>query len=395
MLRSPIWKVSLAVSLAMITSTTIPYAVAVLAPLLVLELGLTTTEIGIFGSLTLLVATAFASGAGALVDSIGARAMMAVLHITYASALLILASASSLTGLLIGAVAAGLTMSLSNPVTNLTVSTRIRPERWGIVIGTKQAGGQLSNVLAGLALPIIAAAWGWRAALVSFCLLAPLGLLSTFSLTSDTRRSAHDRASVDPVEMARTTRQAIRRLQFFGLMTGSGMGAFLYFLPIYVVQEFAVTPAYAGAVAATGAAVGTVARFLWGPAAGAFRSPQTALALISWCAAIAMGFLALGSRVGVSIVWLAVVLLGASGLAFVTPAMLAILQLAGPESTGIESGRFMRSVYAGGVISPLLFGWIIEMTSSYTIAWSISTLILVFAALVATPRSGRSYVRAP
>ncbi len=394
MVDSPIWKVGIAVSLAMITATTIPYAIAVLAPLLVLELGLTTTEIGVFGSLTLLVATAFASAAGKLVDNIGARTMMAVLHITYAVALLVLASAHSLVGLLIGAVAAGLSMSLSNPVTNLTVSSRIRPERWGIVIGTKQAGGQLSNVLAGLALPIIASIWGWRAALVSFCLLAPIGLLSTFSLTPDSRRPARGSATVVPVEMAESTRRAIRRLQIFGLATGSGMGAFLYFLPIYVVQEFAVTPAYAGTVAATGAAVGTIARFLWGPAAGAFRNPQFALTLISWCAASAMLFLALASQIGISIVWLAVILLGASGLAFVTPAMLAILHLAGPESTGVESGRFMRSVYAGGVISPLLFGWVIDVTNSYAIAWGLSTLLLVLAAAVATPRPDRTAITA-
>jgi predicted MFS family arabinose efflux permease len=387
MLDSSIWKVGLAVSLAMITATTIPYAIAVLAPLLVRELGLTTTEIGFFGSLTLLVATASTSRAGALVDRIGTRAMMAVLYVAYAVALMVLASANSLAGLLVGAVAAGLSMSVSNPVTNLTVTTRVKPERWGIVIGTKQAGGQLSNVLAGLALPTIAAAWGWRIALVSFCVLAPIGLLSALSLGPDTSRSGAQRAAVAPPVMTGTTRRAIRRLKFFGLATGSGMGAFLYFLPIYIVQEFAVTPSYAGAITATGAAVGTVARLLWGPAAGAFRSPQIALVLIAWSAATAMGLLALAGHIGIGLVWVAVVLLGASGLAFITPAMLAVLHLAGPESTGVESGRFMRSVYAGGVMSPLLFGWIIDLTSSYASAWGTSAVILALAAAVVTQRA--------
>lgn len=389
--HSPL-KVSLAVSLAMITATTVPYAIAVLAPILVLELGLTATEIGIFGSVTLLVATVLASAAGTVVDRIGARTMMAFLHITYVVSLLALAKAQSFAGLLVGAVAAGLAMSLSNPVTNQTVSSRIRPEHWGIVIGTKQAGGQLSNVLVGLGLPAITVMWGWRVALVSFCALAPIGLASTASLRPD-RRPTDRRVAIDtPAPIADATRRAIRRLHFFGLVTGTGMGAFLYFLPIYVVEEFAATPALAGAVAATGAAVGTIARFLWGPAAGTFRDPQFALTLISWCAACAMGLLALAGSVGFALVWLAVVLLGGSGLAFVTPAMLAVMRLAGAESTGVASGRFMRTVYAGGMVGPLMFGWIIDMTDNYRLGWGFSTFLLVIAAIVATPRRDRGAV---
>lgn len=389
MLDPSVWKVSLAVSFATITATTIPYAIAVLAPILTVELGLTTTDIGFIGSLTLLVATATTSRAGVLVDGIGTRSMMAVLYVAYAAAVLVLASADSLAALLVGAVVAGLSMSVSIPVTNLTVTARVRPERWAIVIGTKQAGGQLSNVLVGIAVPTIATAWGWRTALASLFLLAPIGLLSILSLTPDAPRSARDRTSIAPGEMTGATRRAIRRLQFFGLAIGSGMGALLYFLPIYVVQQFTVTATYAGAVVATGAAVGTVARLLWGPAAGAFRDPQVALALIAWSAALAMGFLAFAGRVGIGLVWLAVVILGATGLAFITPAMLAILRLAGPGSTGAESGRFMRGVYAGGVISPLLFGWIIDMTRSYASAWGASAAVLALAAAIVTRRPHR------
>ena len=62
---------------------------------------------------------------------------------------------------------AGLTASTANPATNTLVNDHIPFHRRGMAIGMKQAGGPLGIAAAGALAPPIAAAWGWRWAMLS------------------------------------------------------------------------------------------------------------------------------------------------------------------------------------------------------------------------------------
>ena len=63
--------------------------------------------------------------------------------------------------------------------------------------------------------------------------------------------------------------------------------------------------------------------------------------------------------------------------------MLAIIRVVGSDRAGHSSGAVMRGLYAGGVISPIVSGCLIDLTGSYASAWCLSLAALGGAILTA------------
>lgn len=378
-------RIGATITLAMMVGTMLPYAVAVLAPLITRDLGISAADIGMFGTTTMLVATFAAPRAGLAVDRLGPRATINVLHGAFAVAAVTLAVSNGTAALLVGALVAGISLCLTNPVTNQVIVTQVRPGLRGVLTGIKQAGGQLSAMTAGLALPMLAGWWGWRTALLAFVVFAAAGIASTVTVPRLPRVPSSG-AKPATASLSEGAERELRQLRLFGFLVAAGTGPMLYFLPLFVVDQFEASASLAGSTAAVGATIGTVARLSWGPITERLRRPVIALTIIGCASTVGMVLLAGATFVGLSLVWPAVVIIGASGLAFTTPAMLAIMRTVGPESTGAASGRFARSTYAGGVISPITFGWIIDATGSYRSAWIIAACLLAASAIVTLPR---------
>lgn len=390
---APLARTSLAAFLAMVSATMVPYAVAILTPDLIDEFELTATDIGLFGSVALLSAAVHAAAAGTLADRLREESMVRMLHLLYGGSVLVIATARSYGMILVGAVIAGMSLGLTNPATNRLITAKVATERWGLVTGIKQSGGQLSNVVAGLTLPVLILAAGWRVALLALAVIVPVGLLSTLRLPVPSNVPAPTEAGAADPEQVPTGSDAadrrLRRLRIVGLIAGSANGSVMYFLPLFVVVEFDTSVAVAGSITAAGAAAATASRFALGPVAARFADPTRPLAAILWLAVAAIVLLMLSPAVGLWLGWVASVLLGISALSFITPAMLAIMRLSPGRSTGLESGRFMRAVYTGGVVSPPIFGQLVDRFTDFRLGWTFS-LILVAAAATLTTWPGRT-----
>src|SRR5262249_42396980 len=117
---------------------------------------------------------------GRLIDVYSERTTMFVLHLGSGVALVLAALAQSYLLLVAAVVTSGCLQSLSNPVTNRLVSAYAPRRRRGILMGVKQAGVQMAQFSAGLAMPSLALLVGWRGGLGVATGLAVLGLLLTW-----------------------------------------------------------------------------------------------------------------------------------------------------------------------------------------------------------------------
>jgi len=223
---------------------------------------------------------------------------------------------------------------------------------------------------------------GWRNAMAVFAGLAVFGLVIAVKMPGRREEASSSGAegSKQDVALVSSTERFLKRLTVHGFLVAASTGLVQYFLPLFVRDEFGASPALGGAVAALAASVGAVARLAWGPPTGRARDVRVPSGYLALGAAL--GFLALAAStfVGLWLVWPAVILVGATGLAYTTPAMVAIMRTVGPLYGGTAAGRYMRGVYLGGVASPIGFGWLIEVTGGYTLAWVVAAVMAIAAA---------------
>src|SRR5204863_992444 len=149
----------------------------------------------------------------------------------------------------------------------------VRAGRHGIVTGVKQSGVQVGAFLAGLVLPGVAGAAGWRPALGGCAVLGAAGLALTGRYVprpSAGEEPAAGGATATAADggpsraLRRRLDRAVNRLAVYALLMGFGVGAVGAYLPLYAVEELGLTRGTAGLAAALMGFVGIIARVGWG-----------------------------------------------------------------------------------------------------------------------------------
>src|SRR5882724_8272764 len=164
----------------MAVCTFLPYALGALGPFITEDLGITRTALGWLTTVKYAVGAALSPVAGPLVDRFGGRRSLVVAFATGALGVAVAAAAGRhYAGLVAGAAVFGISVAFGNPATNQLAARMVRAGRHGIVTGVKQSGVQAGAFLAGLVLPGVAEAAGWRPALGSCAVLGAVGLVLT------------------------------------------------------------------------------------------------------------------------------------------------------------------------------------------------------------------------
>jgi MFS family permease len=149
-------------TLGMACATFLGSALSVLSPFIVVDLGVSRTQLGwLFtaiggtGALGSLVA-------GPVTDRLGGRRMLDTLFVLVVLGVVGAACAPGFGWLLAAALLAGLPNAAGNPATNKLIAELVPPGRRGVIIGAKQSGVAVSIFLAGAFLPPVAVAAGQR-----------------------------------------------------------------------------------------------------------------------------------------------------------------------------------------------------------------------------------------
>ena len=293
--------------------------------------------------------------------------------------ILAIAGSPSYPLLLLSAAFGGASIAAANPTTNKLVAVHVPPGQRGVIMGFKQSGVQIGAFAAGAVLAPLAAWLGWRVALLLAAAIPLLGALGTLVVVPADRVGAPSSQSKD--EQRAPMDKAVWWLTAYAFLMGSGVSAVTAYLPLYAVERLDFSIQTAGAVAALIGLVGIAGRIVWGFVSerrSGFVMPLLAMA----AGAVASVLLLMAAEENSALVWLGALLMGATAVTWNAVGMLAVIAMTGPAAAGRASGYVLFGFYGGFVISPLLFGTIVDNTERYEVAWSIVAGIFVLAAVV-------------
>jgi predicted MFS family arabinose efflux permease len=376
----------------MATATYLQGALSVVSSFVIDEFGLSRSQFG--AAFTAFSLTgAFASPVmGALTDRSTNRVMVGLFGLS-SLAVGMVAVAPNFALLIAGSILGGLALGAGNPVTNRVIADRIGTARRGLVVGLKQSGPPLGLLVAGVVLPPLALAIGWRGALAVSALIPILGLVATpfiLSRPSSDKSTASTRISDESPE----TRSAVIWLTLIGLGVALALSAAIAFVPLYAQESLGASAGTAGALAAVMGLVGVAGRIFWGVTAGRFARPTTPLLIISLISLAATLAVALAQTTGMWVLWIGVIGVGVSMLAWHAVAWLVIIDRVGIGGVGKASGLIQLGNSLGFAAGPLIVGVLLDTTSSYAVAWStvagvlaISTALTVLIRIRTTTRS--------
>lgn len=373
--RSAAWRTGFTavLTLGMAIGTFPQFALGALGPLLVDDLGLSRAGLGSLSTAFFLVAALASSFIGHLGERMGARRLLVLLFAVTTASLVSMAVAPSYAWLVVAVGLAGLGIAATNPSTNALIATHLPSGRRGAVVGIKQSGVQVGSFVAGAVLPGLALAIGWRNAMLLVGLMSGAGLAGVFAVVP------RDTATPGPGAAADGQSSVVRWLVPYAFFMGAGVSATTAYLALYANETLGMSEAAAGALLAVMGAVGVVARILWGRAAE--RRPTVAgpLAALTIAAVAAVALVWAAAYAGAWLVWPAAVGVGATGAAWNSVGMLAIVRETAGHGTSRASGHVLTGFYAGLLAMPIAFGALVDATGTYSPAWGLTVVSLAAA----------------
>lgn len=350
---------------AMVTATYLQGALSVLSSFVIAEFAISRSALGLAFAVFSLTGAAVSPLIGALADR-GTRRVMMGLFVLGAGGILLAAGAPTYGVLLAAFAVGGLALGAGNPVTNRVISERIPARRRGLVVGLKQSGPPVGLLVAGLVLPLLAVAWGWRVALGVSALLPAIGLLATRSLVP---AGSDSHASVG-TGSAEETRTAVRWLTVIGFGVATGVSVVIAFLPLYAQEDLGLSAPAAGLLAAGMGMAGVVARIAWGGLADRLARPSTGLVVISLIAVASVAAVGAAAVAGPVVLWAGAIGIGVSALAWHALAYLVVIERVGTSGLGKASGVMNAGSGVGFAAGPPAAGALIDLTGSYGLAWT-------------------------
>ncbi|MFD4657715.1 MFS transporter [Kitasatospora sp. NPDC058444] len=360
------------------------------------SLDLGTTQLGLLLSASQLVPLVGLLVAGELLDRHNERWVVGVGAAVVAAGLLLGSLAQGYASLLAVLLVVGAGYSTVQPGGSKSVAAWFAPAQRGLAMGIRQAGLPLGGALAAAVLPLVAVAYGWRAALVVGGLVALLGA----GLFTALYRRPPAATAVRPAPGAAAPTASVRsrlrvlrepamtRILFSGLSlvaVHSGIGV-LGALHLHDVTALGPGPSAAVLVATQVAgAVGRIALAAWSDRSRAGRYRPVLVCL----GAVVAGLAALTTPAGRSPVAAALLFtwLGFFGIGWYGPWVAHLAESAPPGRTGFALGLAMAVNQLAVVLVPPALGLLRDTTHGFTAAWA-ALAAATAATLALTARRG-------
>ncbi len=360
------------------------YAIGALGPFLIEDLGLSSARLGLLTAVTFGTATVLSLFAGQVTELLGGRRAFTLLLLLVAADFTLLAATGSYAFLLIALVLGGVAQSLANPSTNKLIAVHVPVERKAFAVGVKQSGVPLAAFTAGLALPTLAGAMSWRAALALVVPVALAAAATAAMLPRDAVRPERFRLSLPAAPNLPT-----RWLMAVSLCVGCGLAALNTYLPLYAHQRLSMGERGSGALIAAIGVSGIASRLLWSRLSD--RLDVTRSLIILAAAAVVSGALIPAATAATWLVWAGAVGLGCSAAAANAVSMVAVTKGSGFGTTGHASAMVSMGFFAGFVVGPLAFGLLVDATGGFAAGWVLVTAVFTVAGLCSW--GGRHIIR--
>lgn len=368
---------------AMGAATLAASILGILATFIIDDFDISRGTLGWVVSANVIAAAVFSPSAGSLTDRLGGRRAIVLVFVLSAASFLVLGTAPAVGVMFVGSALAALSQAGGNPATNKLIGDLLPRGRRGIVTGIKQSGVQAGITLAGLTLPSVAIAFGWRWAMLLVAAFPLVAAGAAWVVVPDVERHADrkdDRSTPLP--------SSVPWLAVFGGIFGFA-GAVTFYVPLFAEESLDLDPRLGGAAVALAGVVAFAARIGWARFAErrhAYRGPLATMAALGAGAGVAM-LMATGFP---AMLWVGAVLTGVSTSAWNSVGMLAVIDEGG-DATGRASGIVLLGFLAGLGAGPPAYGALVDAVGSYAPMW-VSSIVASLAALATIVVWSRSVV---
>jgi MFS family permease len=362
-----------------------------LAPTLRTSLHLTTAEVGLIAGLVSLGALTASVPAGHVTDRIGAGRSLTLALLGVTAGVIIAMLAPGRWVFLGGAFVAGLGYGAVNPATNVLSTALVPRRRRALFLSVKQTGVTVGGLAAGVALPRLAQSLGWRSALTLAIAVLLAGVL--MGLWAARREAAgwFDSTRGAPAGRSAPTSLSLPRVAptaLFGFVMSGVQFSLAGYLTVYLVDAHGFSTTTAGTALSVAFASACVGRIAWGWLSDRwFASHATTLSLIAVASAAAIA--AMASGIGGVSLWLIMVMIGLSSIAWNGVYMALITEPATRDGLGRATGRGLTAIYAGSALVPPLLGAVKDATDSWPVAWGVAVGAVLFAGAILAGTSRR------
>lgn len=369
----------------MFASTFPQYSIGILGPILIVDARISEMILGFSVGAMYIVAALIARFSGSQLDRLSGRASYLLLGVTAVAGLLSLAAVKNVAILLLACLFAGATVGTNNPVTNRLILFLVPHGRRGIVIGIKQTGVKVAQIVTGALIPLLTVLFGWRLGIVLLsAALAAVLLLGLWLIPRE--RATGESESAEGVRSS--AKHDLRWLQIYLLLMAAGMSAVITYLPLYSVNALQTSLTTAGLFVTAFATAATFTRVIWVVIAERFSDAVTLLIVQSVGGVVALAGFASAVTVGSWLMWPAAVLGGATVGSTNVLAQLVVINRVSADHVAAVSGSVQSGYLVGLAIGAPVMGVIFQTTGSFVSGW-IFTAALTGAGTVIAHRSRR------
>lgn len=374
------------------------HSYATLAPFIRDGLQLDASTMGLLASAPYLGTLIAAFGLGGWVDRGVPHRVATITGGSVAVALGIVAASDRFVLVAAGFLLIGIGRGAIPPLTDRLGYERAPLHARGLVFGIKQTGAPVGSIFAALALPPIAATTtGWRGAIaVTAITIGVVAVVVARTLTGPEDGAVRAATAVALDERRAGVVAKLLRILLAPTIYSFGVGLFMSssmtFLTLFLVDVVGLDPVRAARWFAVFGIGGVAGRIVWGWLSDRmFRGRRSytlgLVAVLAGGAAVAIG-VAPGMLTGV----VGAALIG--GFGFLAQGWVGIVrvlgaELAGPGYSGRAGGLLLGSMMFGGLIGTPIFGWLVELSGDYVVAWIFVGALAVLSGLVMLPTARR------
>jgi MFS family permease len=370
-------------------------AVAVLAPVLAADLGITPKWIGVFIALVYVGAMIASAGCGTFVRRHGAirTSQAAVLICAAGIAIVVLTPPHAVGIAAVAAVVIGIGYGVITPASSHVLARMTPPARMSLVFSIKQTGVPAGAALAGALLPAAALAFGWRGT------LAAVGVAGVaVALASEPIRAALDddrqpavrftfAAIAEPLAIV-LRMPALARLSAISVLYSAVQVSLTSFVIVFLTESLGWSLVAAGLVLTITTLAGVVGRIGWGALADHTRAAGKVLALIGVLAGVSAAAFAVAAPPwpALAIGALAAVF-GATAIGWNGVQLAEVARRAPRGKAGIVTGATGFVTFFGVVVGPPAFAAIAGAAGGYPAAFGLLAALSMGGALLARGRN--------
>jgi MFS family permease len=391
------WTILALICLAHIIGAAAQYGINTLAPFYKDELGLSRAQVGLFFSAFYLAMTAASFGTGWLADHWGVRKTALLGHLALGACTVAAALSPTFELACASFFLAGFGYSFLNPASSIGVMEWFHRDERATAMGTKQTGVPAGGVLAAVLAPSLVLLIGWRGSLAALGVINFLfGFLFAMLWRDPANAASSEPGGAKTFELAAPL--DVWALLPISCATGIyliGQMVLITYVPLFLKDVMDASPYRASqalALTQAGAAVGRVG---WGVASDRLFGGRRKIVLIVIGIASVMLITALSfMRRESSVFWLLAILFlaGVSLVGYQGVSYALIGEISGRSRTGAGLGMMITINAAAATLGTPIFGYIVDRTGSYALAWQILAGAIVIgiiavAALLKEPRT--------